>query len=894
MLLIRVVYQMTAPEEIKTPWASTAPQLLAQLRSDAACGLSTAEAAKRLAANGYNTIDTGRGDHVLTIFFSQFISPFALLLALATAFSFFFREWLDGFAIMLVLLLNATIGFAMEFQASKAMHALRRMNIVHIRVLRNAHLVSLPAEEVVLGDILFLEGGDIVGADLRLISCFQLQANESSLTGESMPVEKQTDILPPNTLLAERTNMLFKGSFVTRGNGYGLVVHTGMATELGSIAGMVRQAQPVASPLEKKLQAFSKKLILVTLVLITFIFLTGWLRGQPLLKILQTAIALSVAAIPEGLPVVATLALAFGMLRMARHHVLVKRLSVVETLGSTNVICTDKTGTLTINKLEVTCIQLPGMPPVSINQQALLVKHPAYLHLRRTAVICNTASMDDEDDTSTGDPLEISLLRMASSSGFDFRSSRLQYPRIHEIPFSSDLRVMATLHQKEGGYYIAAKGALETLLTRCTHVLENETSAELIPALKDKWLEAAEKMAASGLRTLAFAFRESHGPETDYFRDLTLTGIVGFSDPIRQDVVPAISECRSAGIRIVMVTGDHPATAREVARQLGLANGEPDLIHGNAMKPYSDLTDTEKEKWLNASIFARVTPEQKMDLVRLYQDQQLIVGMTGDGVNDAPALKKADIGIAMGQRGTQVAQETADMILTDDAFPSIVSAVRQGRTIFSNIRRFVIYLLSGNLSELVIIATASLLDLPFQLFPLQILFINLITDVLPAMALSLTKASPHIMQQRPYASQVAIVDKKRWVAIFTYAAILTLSTISAVYISHYLLPTGIPRTPQHANNVLFYTLAFSQVFHVLNMSFDRHTGFFKSPVVTNKYVWMAIICCLALCLASWQVPIFRKALNISLLSWADWTVIVMASLCSLALIQWVKWMRWIL
>lgn len=889
---------MVTIDDIKNPWTSTAAALLDQLQSNAGSGLSSAEAASRLTAFGHNTIHTGQSVSPLTIFVRQFVSPFALLLALAAAFSFFFEEWLDGIAILLVLVLNTTVGFVMEFQAARAIRALKKMTAIHARVLRNGSIISIPAEQVVPGDILFVEGGDMVGADLRLISCFQLQCDESSLTGESLPVEKDTEVLPLLTIVPDRTNMLFKGSFVTRGNGYGLAVQTGMSTELGKIAGMIRQVQPEASPLEKKLQAFSKKLVLITLILMAFIFLAGWLQGKPLFSILQTSIALSVAAIPEGLPVVATMALALGMMRMARQHILAKRLSLVETLGSTNVICTDKTGTLTENQMEVACVQLPGMEaPTGIQHHSLLFPHPAYLQLQQIAVLCNTASLDTGDanspGTPTGDPLEISLLKMASANT-DIRSLRHLYPKTDEIPFSSDLRVMATLHKKENGYYVAVKGAMEALINRCDTVLEDGTPEKLTPDRKNHWLKTAEKMAASGLRTLAFAFKESHDSSADLLSGLTLAGIAGFSDPVRPEVVSAISECRSAGIRVVMVTGDHPATAREVARQVGLPDSEQDIIHGDAMKPYADLTIAEKEKWLHATVFARVTPEQKLDLVRLYQEQKMIVGMTGDGVNDAPALTKADIGIAMGRRGTQVAQEVADMILTDDAFSSIVSAIRQGRTIFTNIRRFVVYLLSGNLSELVIIATASLLNLPFQLFPLQILYINLITDVLPALALGMTKASPFIMQRKPYASQTPIIDRKRWIAIFTYASIMTLTTISAVYINYYLLSSGTPPSTGHANNMLFYTLAFAQVTHVLNMSFGVHTGFFKSSVFTNKYVWYAIICCMALTLVSWWVPIFRRALNISFMDWKDWIVAVIAALCSLMLIQWAKRMRWIL
>lgn len=840
------------------------------------------------------------------ILLNQFISPFVLLLVIAAGLSFFFKEWLDGFAIITVIVINAVIGFFMEFQAERSMEALKKLTMVPARVLRDGKLTEIPSEEVVPGDMLFVEGGDMITADARLLKATQLQTDESALTGESLPVEKQLSPLANGVPLAERNNMLYKGTFVTKGNGYALVVHTGMSTELGSVARMVQQAQQAATPLEKKIQQFSKKLIWITVGLLVVIFVAGILNGQKIVEMLETSIALAVAAIPEGLPIVATLALAFGMLRMAKHNVIVKKLSAVETLGGTNVICTDKTGTLTQNKIEAAYIQTHDTDSrikadisngsIRFDDDDSLKDSPAYTCLHRIAALCNTASYhyDGESEKESGDPLEVGLLKMVFCSGKKPEDHHKQWPKVDEIPFSSETKIMATLHKNDMQYFIAAKGAVEELLACCSTVLEGNEVIEFTPDKKKQWLNAAERRAQSGLRMLAFAFRNTNEKEKTFLHHLTLTGLIGFLDPPRQEVPAAIEECKSAGIKVVMITGDHPATAKNIAMQLGLATQEDEVMHGNTMKPYDHLTSEDKEKWLHAPVFARVSPEHKLNLVTLFQEKKMVVGMTGDGVNDAPALKKADIGIAMGQRGTQVAQEVADMVLKDDAFSSIVLAIKQGRVIFDNIRKFVIFLLSCNLSELLIVATASVLNLHFQLFPLQILFINLVTDVLPALALGVTEAAPHIMQRKPYSSEVSIIDKKRWSAIFTYSAIIAVTCIGAVFASHEILHNAEGWNSELCNNILFYSLIFSQVLHVFNMSFERGVPFHKTEVFRNKYVWYAVASCIILAMMSyWIIPV-RNVLLVTIYGWKDWSVVIVASFLSLFLIQLVKRMRWVL
>jgi P-type Ca2+ transporter type 2C len=611
---------------------------------------------------------------------------------------------------------------------------------------------------------------------------------------------------------------------------------------------------------------------------------------------LETSIALAVAAIPEGLPIVATLALAFGMLRMVRHKVIVKKLSAVETLGGTTVICTDKTGTLTQNKIEAAFLQVDELASrISLDAKNSrinwldskdIANRKGYQEIIKIAALCNTATYErnGENEKSTGDPLEVALLKMVFCTNRKSNDYIAAYPKIDEIPFSSETKVMATLHRKEG-YYVAAKGAAEELLCYCTKVNEAGRIVNFDESKKQFLLKLTEEKAQAGLRMLAFAYKETNAREPNFFGGLTLAGFIGFIDPPREEVPAAIAECRNAGIKVVMITGDHPATAKNIACQLGLAKQEDEVIHGNQMKPYAELNEAEKEKWIQAPVFARVTPAQKLDLVTLYQERKMVVGMTGDGVNDAPALKKADIGIAMGERGTQVAQEVADMVLKNDSFSSIVLAIKQGRVIFDNIRKFVIFLLSCNLSELLIIATASILNLHFQLFPLQILFINLVTDVLPALALGVTEAAPHIMNRKPYAFNTPIIDPKRWASIFTYSAIITLTTIAAVFTSHEWLHKEESWNGELCNNILFYTLIFSQILHVFNMSFERGLSFFKSEVFTNKYVWYAVVSCTILAILPYWIPTFRNVLEISIDGWKDWTIIAAFSFLSILLIQ---------
>lgn len=856
------------------PFSIEVDDVLNHLQSDAVKGLSHAEAKNRLTSFGANKISAEKNKSAWIIFFSQFKSPIVWLLIVAAGLSFYFQEWLDGIAILIVILINAIIGFYMEFQAERSMNALKKLSAVPGKVLRNGQIQEINSEEIVPGDIVYFEAGDMIPADGRIIKSFQVQIDESALTGESLPVEKSVNAIPIDTTLAERCNMGYKGTFSTKGNGYMIVTSTGMNTELGKIASMVHSADQSSTPLEKKLQDFSKKLIWITVGLVVIIFIAGLLDGQKFIEMLETSIALAVAAIPEGLPIVATMALAQGMLKMAKFNVIVKKLSAVETLGGTNVICTDKTGTLTQNKIEVSTIVTAAN-----NTESLEL-------INRIAVLCNTAELQKSNGEvkEIGDPLETGLLKFAVKNSIDIEKYRREFQKIKEEPFSSETKIMSTLHLNSEERTIYSKGASEELLKRCSHILDSNGIVELNNENRNHWIKKAEELAFSGLRVIAGAFKPKASETQDLSQNLVFVGLYGMIDPPRAEVFDAIKECKTAGIKIVMITGDHPATAKNIALKLGIANNEEfKVMIGKEMHDFDLLTNEEKNNWIETSVFARVSPKQKLDLVTVFQERKNIVGMTGDGVNDAPALKKADIGIAMGLRGTQVSQEVADMVLKDDSFSSIVIAIKQGRIIFENIRKFVVFLLSCNLSELLVIATASVLNLHFQLFPLQILFINLITDVLPALALGITEGSDAVMNRPPRNINEPIIDKKKWISIFFYSFIIGAVSIGAVFFSHLTVHKTELWNPQLCNNILFFTLVFSQLLHVLNMS--DGTSFFRSEVMKSKYVWGAIVTSIIILLGLYAIEPVRTVLSIYMMSVSDWLIISGASILSLVIIQ---------
>jgi len=851
------------------------------LKTNTEQGLSIDEAKERLELHGLNTIAEAKTVSPFKILANQFKSPIVFLLLFAAGMSFWFKEWLDGIAILLVLVINAAIGFYMEFKAQKSVMALKKLSSIPAKVLRGGKLFEINAEEIVPGDIVFTEAGDMIPADGRIYKAAQLLIDESALTGESVPVEKKDAVLAESTFLGDRTNMAFKATHVSKGNAHILVGSTGMKTELGKIANLVHSSKQAATPLEKKLEEFSKKLIKITIALVLVIFIIGLINGEGIIAMLQTAVALAVAAIPEGLPIVATMTLAQGMLKMSRYHVIVKKLSAVETLGGTNVICTDKTGTLTQNKMEVVFVETTSGTwkkdaPFTGNKEQLELVY-------KCAVLCNTADIQssEKDAKEIGDPLEIALLKFSNDKGEDIDQIRKDFLKKEEEPFSSETKIMSTLHEHDGKYYLFAKGAPEELLLKCTQIYEDSEVA-IDTTKREHWLSTAEKFSASGHRMIAMAYRKTDAVPASLTSDLVFLGLVGMIDPPRPEVQAAINDCKTAGIKVVMITGDHPSTAHYIGTQLGISKEDEVPVIGKDMKEFEELSEGEKQRWINTSVFARVNPKHKLDLVKVFQEKGYVVGMTGDGVNDAPAIKKSDIGIAMGLRGTQVAQEVSDMVLKDDSFSSIVIAIKQGRIIFENIKKFVTFLLSCNLSELLVIAVVAILNLHFQLLPLQILFINLITDLLPALALGLIKGGADIMKLPPRKSSEPIIDKSRWKLIFFYAVVIGSVSTGAVVFNHYVYHIGEPWDTAMCNNILFFTLIFCQLFHVFNMSSGP---FFKNEVIKNKYVWISVSGSVAILIGVIQIPYVSKALNVIPMTLNEWMIIVAAAVSSVIIIQ---------
>lgn len=874
------------------PHAFSVEEILLEFQTDPITGITQSEAENRTKEFGLNVYEAKKQKSVLLMFFLQFKSPIVYLLLFAATVTLYFQHFIEAVAILVVIFTNALIGFFMELQARNSMKALKEMDVILSKVIRDKKIQEIPSEKIVPGDIILLEAGDIIPGDARLIESNELQCDESSLTGESLPTEKNTEKLSIETVIGDRLNMLFKGASVTNGNGKAVVTGTGKHTQLGIITTLVENSEEQETPLDIQIQILSKKLIWITLALTSVFAITGFIQGKSWLLILETSIALAVAAFPEGLPIVSTVALSYGMLLMAKRNAIVKKLSAVETLGSTNVILTDKTGTLTENKVYVDTISFQEETvKVSIKDNILscengniYISNEAFYKLRLVGALCNNAYTKDKNGETElmGDPIEIALLQLANSSGASSDELKMQFERIDETPFSSETKMMGTLHKNKEGYFVAAKGSGEHLLKKCSKVLANSTIIELNDEKRKKILSEAEKMAADGLRVLGFAFREENEINSeDYLNSLVFIGMIGFLDPPRVDIKDAMLLCRKAGIKIVMITGDHPLTALNIAKKVGLVDeSEQRVITGADIPPMESLSDEWNKKILSTAVFARTTPKQKLEIVSVYQQAGNIVAMTGDGINDAPALKKADIGIAMGIRGTQVAKETASIVLKDDSFISIERAVAHGRAIFDNIRKFVVYLVSCNLSEILIVTALGFIAPASTLLPLQILFLNMVTDVFPALALGLSKGDKGVMERPPRDPASFIVSKKDWIAVYAYSIIITLAVIASII---YCKQT-ISADNNIANNVAFLTLAFAQIFHVFNMS-SKNSHLLINEITKNKFVWLAVIICISLLLLVYAIPQMRLVLGLERLSVELWLVSVLFGLIPLVLVQ---------
>ncbi|GLU51698.1 cation-translocating P-type ATPase [Dyadobacter frigoris] len=862
--------------------------------TDLKTGLSNQEADSRIQQFGLNELEQVKPESIWSILLRQVNSVIVWILAAAAVVSFFLGDTLEGFAVIAVILINAITGFVLEYNARQSMEALRKLDTTPARVLRDSKITEIPSEQVTIGDILILEAGDLIPADALILEVNQLTVDESALTGESVPSAKTTDPSPEDAPLGDRHDHLFKGTAITNGNAKAVVTAIGQATELGKIATMVHQAKRTATPLEAKLDALGKVLIWVTLGMATLFLIVGFLRGQEIKQLIETAVALAIAAIPEGMSVVATVALAYGMLRLAEKKVIVKRLSAVETLGGTNVIFTDKTGTLTQNKIEVHTLRAAGNDfTVRLNSdhegaQTLevtkgdqqLFHSPELEILVRIGALVNNAQLTSKksDRKELGDPVEVALLSYARADGIDLHKLHHDYKRQAEQAFSSDTRMMATLDQVGTDYFIGVKGAVEEVSALCHWKNQEE---------RDKELEVSERMAADGLRTLAFAYRQtSQKPGENFTKDekLTYAGLIGFLDPPRKEVIKSLNACHDAGIKVIMVTGDHPATSLKIAKQVNLVGPDEQLVlTGKDLESFDFSSADDQKKMMECRVFARVNPAQKLDMIDFYQKQGDIVGMTGDGVNDAPALKKSDIGIAMGLRGTAVAAEAADMVLKDDSFASIVHAIEQGRVIFENIRKFIVFLLSCNMSEIFVVTFAGFLNVGSPLLPLQILFINIITDVFPALALGVGKDNKKLMKSPPRDPKQPILQIADWKRIVFYALVMTASVLGV----YWYAINQLKLSPEEGNTITFYALSLAQLFHVFNM-YSGKLRFFNNEITQNKFIWMALVLCILIMFVTYYIPFFRQILSLQLLDIEALELILAAGIVPVLVIQTVR------
>jgi Ca2+-transporting ATPase len=866
-------------------------QLAEKFNTDITNGLSHTEANARYEKLGSNELNPENPESLWSIGLRQFNSRIVWILMAAAVVSFWTGETVEGFAVLAVILINAATGFFMEVSARESMEELRKLDTTPARVIREGVILEIPSANVTEGDILVLEAGDLISADASIIHSNQLEVDESALTGESMPSAKSIDLSEADAPLGDQHNRVFKGTAVTNGNARVLVTVIGQATELGKIATMVQHAKRSATPLEAKLDGLARILIWITVGLALLFLIVGLLRGEETRQLVKTAVALSIAAIPEGMSVVATVALAYGMLRLAEKKVIVKRLSAVEILGGTNIIFTDKTGTLTQNKIEVRQLHFPaGDLMVSLSQDSngsegytmdgavdTLAHSREFKLMTHVGALANNAQLplESTNHQQIGDPVEIALLQFARASGTDLAGLYTQYERKAEEAFNSDTRLMGTLHASANGYFVAVKGAAEEICELCHW--END-------GLRAQELAVSERMAAEGLRTLAFAYREvEYMPVDDFVRQerLTYLGLIGFLDPPRTEVSAALLACHHAGIKVIMVTGDHPATSINIARQLNLVGSDTEMVlTGKDLQSMDFSTEPDQEKLLACQVFARVNPAQKLDMIDFYQTRGAIVGMTGDGVNDAPALKKSDIGIAMGLRGTAVAAEAADMVLKDDSFNSIVNAIGQGRVIFENIRKFIIFLLSCNMSEIFVVTCAGFLNVGNPLLPLQILFINIITDVFPALALGLGKENENIMHLPPRDPQKPILETSDWRRVVYYALVITASVLGVYWFG----TTHMELSHAEGSTVTFYALSVAQLLHVFNLYTDKG-GFFRNEITRNRFTWEAQALCISILLGTYFIPFLRDILSLQQLDLRSVGLIAAGGLLPLLLIQ---------
>lgn len=834
-----------APEPLGRPWHCLPAGAVLEALGTSPEGLDTGEARRRLAAHGPNVLAEARRRTPLGLFLGQFTDLMILVLLAAAGVSGLVGALVDALAIVAIVLLNGVVGFVQEYRAERAMAALRAMAAPTATVQRAGGVLVVPAAEVVPGDVVLLEAGRIVPADLRLLETAGLRVDEAALTGESVPVDKTPEALGEEHLpLGDRRNMAYQGTVVTFGRGVGVVVATGRETEFGRIAALLGEAEERRTPLQRRLARFGQRLAVGVLGICALVFALGLVRGEPLLLMFLTAVSLAVAAIPEALPAVVTVSLARGARQMVARRALVRKLPAVETLGSVTYICSDKTGTLTLNRMRVEAVYCDGVlgpaPPANGPGAALL----------QAMALSNDATVDAGGHL-LGDPTEVALLAAARAAGVEKAREEVRLPRIAEIPFEAGRKRMTTLHRDPAGGVLAfTKGAVEAVLPACRHLLTARGAAPLDAA---EVLRVADRMAGDGLRVLALAMRRWPEPPTlevaAVEADLTFLGLVGLLDPPREGAAQAIRTCREAGIVPVMITGDHPLTARAAARRLGiLGPGDDAVLTGPELEalPLAEL----EARVGHVRVYARVAPEQKLTIVTALQACGEIVAMTGDGVNDAPALRRADIGVAMGVAGTDVAREASAMVLLDDDFTTIVEAVREGRRIYDNLRKFVKYVMTGNAAEIVTLLLAPLLGLPLPLLPVHLLWINLVTDGLPGLALGREPAEPDVMRRPPRPPGESVFARGLgthmvWAGLLMGGLCLLTQAL--------FLPAG----PRRWQTMVFTVLALAQLGHVLAIRSDRES-FLARGLGSNRPLVAAVALSVALQVAILYVPALNR------------------------------------
>ncbi|MBE3556694.1 MAG: calcium-translocating P-type ATPase, SERCA-type [Firmicutes bacterium] len=878
-------------EDTQQWYALPVERVLQVQGSDKDRGLSSEEAQRRLRSFGRNELEKAEKQHPLFLFIAQFKDFMVLVLLAATLLSILLGEYADALTILVIIVINAVLGFLQEYRAERSLEALRALSAPTAIVLRDGDKQTIPAAEVVVGDIVYLQEGDRVPCDLRLFTCRALQVDESALTGESTPVSKQPEALADTRLpIAEQRNMAFMGTVVIRGHGAGVAVACGMQSQMGQIAGLIRQKSPEQTPLQRRLATLGRYLVYGCLGITALVVLLGLWRGEPLYQMILAGVSLAVASIPEGLPAMVTIALSLGVQRMIRRNAVVRKLPSVETLGSATVICADKTGTLTQNRMTVTQVvtlqqfwHLQRPSEAVQSQEALVWMHngrkvsiqrqPLVRRLAEIAVLCNNAEPDRlHPQVYRGDPTEVALLEMVAATGVESTATRAAWSVLRELPFDSNRKRMSVIAQLEGEVVVFCKGAPDLLLQRCSAWFDGEHARPLQTADRQKLLRANETMAASALRVLALCYRPNaqgllNATEEQIERDLVFVGLVGMIDPPRPGVREAVARCRHAGVRTIMITGDHRATAVAVAREIGLLPDDGEVISGEEL----DCID---QKELEARIeriyvFARVAPEHKLRIVQALRSRGEIVAMTGDGVNDAPAIKQADIGIAMGRSGTEVAKEAAALVLQDDNFATIVAAIEEGRGIYDNIRKFIRYMLASNVGELLVMFVAMLLGMPLPLIPIQILWVNLVTDGLPGIALSLDPTDAAVMERPPHSPTEGPFARGLGRRIAGRGLYIGFASLFVFYLALRVSGEGMA----YAQSMAFAMLVTTQLFYVFECRSEQRS-IWEAGWLKNRALVIAVAISFVLLWVTLYVPLLQPIFHTVPLNFQDWLLII--------------------